>query len=59
MKISVEQNDGKGQNEHRVRGMEAEHDFPVALAIASGKDLDEPLDLLRLPGHPEVGLELP
>ena len=58
MKIGVEQNDGKGEDEDGVGGVQDGHHFPVTLTISTGKDLDQPLNLLSLSGHPEVSLKL-
>ena len=58
MQVGVEHNDGEGQDEYRVRIAESSHHLRIAHAVTVAEHFHEPLDLLRLAGHPEVSLEL-
>ena len=58
MQVGVEHDDGEGEHEDRLAVPQLGHDVPVALAVALGEHLHQPLDLLRLAGQAEVGLVL-
>lgn len=59
VKIRVEHDDSEREHEDGLRVTQFRHDVSVALAVPLSENLHQPLDLLGLSRHPEVGLKFP
>ena len=57
MEVSVEQDDGEGEDEDGIRVVELGQDVRIALDVATAEHLHQAFDLLSLSRHQEVGLE--
>jgi len=59
VEVGVQEDDRERQDEDRVRRVQFTGYAGVTDAVPMAKHFHQPLDLLRLAGHPEVCLELP